>query len=157
MNATVKRFIQERNSIKSIFRGAKNSRVSIRGTKRSCRILTLKFHEEIFTKVTPPLGSRAAMRVGSSPFRRTKRERHLLKADAFLFWVPPPRGRLHPSVIEMLGVNDLPLRRGFRLRQKRLYGAKAPPRRAGPHVLLASILLRCSIVGASFAKLAPIF
>ena len=27
---------------------------------------------------------------------------------------------------------------------KRSYGAKAPPRRAGPHILLASILFRCS-------------
>ena len=71
MNATLKRFIQERNSIKSIFRGAKNSRVSIRETKCSCRILTLKFHEEIFTKVTSPLGSRASPRWGSSPHART--------------------------------------------------------------------------------------
>ena len=76
------------------------------------------------------LGSRAAMRVGSSPFRRTKRERHLLKADAFLFWVPPPRGRLHPSVIEMLGANELPLRRGFAwgktlVRRKSAAGQKA--------------------------------
>lgn len=30
----------------------------------------------------------------------TKKERHLLSADVFLFWVPPPRGRLHPSVIK---------------------------------------------------------
>ena len=30
--------------------------------------------EKSFTKVTLPLGSRAAMRVGSSPFRRTKPE-----------------------------------------------------------------------------------
>ena len=32
----------------------------------------------------------------------------------------------------MLGANELPLRQVFRPRQKRLYGAKAPPRRAGP-------------------------
>ena len=101
------------------------------------------------------LGSRAAMRAGSSPFRRTKKKGTPLACLSF--WFSPPRGRLHPSVIEMLEVNELPLRRGFRLRRKRSYGAKAPPRRAGPHVLLASILLRCSIVGASFAKLAPIF
>ena len=32
----------------------------------------------------------------------------------------------------MLGANELPLRQGFRLRRKRLYGAPAPPRSAGP-------------------------
>ena len=31
---------------------------------------------------------------------------------------------------------------------KRSYGAKAPPRRAGPHILLASIRFRCSITGS---------
>ena len=31
-------------------------------------------HLKTFTKVTSPLGSRAAMRVGSSPFRRTSLE-----------------------------------------------------------------------------------
>ena len=98
MNATLKRFIQERNSIKSIFRGAKNSRVSIRETKCSCRILTLKFHEEIFTKVTSPLGSRAAMRVGSSPFRRTKKK-DTLKA-CLSFWVSRTVGPLHPSIFQ---------------------------------------------------------
>ena len=49
------------------------------------------------------------------------------------FWVPPPGGRLHPSVIKMLGASELPLRQGFRLWRKRLYGANAPPRCAGPH------------------------
>ena len=44
----------------------------------------------------------------------------------------------------MLGANELPLRRGFRLRQKRSYGAKAPPHCVGPHILPASIVLRCS-------------
>ena len=29
------------------------------------------------------------------------------------FWFPPPKGRLHPSVIEMLGASELSLRRGF--------------------------------------------
>ena len=61
------------------------------------------------------------------------------------FWVPPPSGRLHPSVIQMLGgstckgcatsvgqqscrrlCSEFRLRQGFRLRRKRLYGAKAP-------------------------------
>ena len=31
------------------------------------------------------------------------------------FWVPPPVGRLHPSVIEMLGRNEFALRQGFGL------------------------------------------
>lgn len=30
------------------------------------------------------------------------------------FWVPPPKGRLHLSVIKMLGANELPLCQGFR-------------------------------------------
>ena len=47
------------------------------------------------------------------------------------FWFSPPRERLHSSVIEMLGVNELPLRRGFCLRRKRSYGAKAPPHGVG--------------------------
>ena len=42
--------------------------------------------------------------------------------------------------MKVLGANELPLRQGFRLWRKRLYGAKAPPRRAGPHIFLASIL-----------------
>jgi hypothetical protein len=41
--------------------------------------------------------------VGSTPISRSKKERHLFSADVFLFWVPPPKGRLHPPVIEMLG------------------------------------------------------
>ena len=44
----------------------------------------------------------------------------------------------------MLGGNGFRLRQGFRLRRKHLYGAKAPPHRVGPHVLLSSILFRCS-------------
>ena len=59
------------------------------------------------------------------------------------FWVPPPERRLHPSVIKMLGQNEFALRQGFRQRRKRSYGANPPPRRAGPHFFLASILLRC--------------
>ena len=50
---------------------------------------------------------------GSNPFSRTKKERHLLKAGVFLFWVPPPKGRLHPPVIEMFGRSEFALRRGF--------------------------------------------
>ena len=44
----------------------------------------------------------------------------------------------------MLGGSEFRLRQGFRLRRKHLYGAKAPPHRVGPHVLLSSILFRCS-------------
>ena len=89
MNATVKRFIQERNSIKSIFRGAKNSRVSIRGTKRSCRILTLKFHEEIFTKVTPPLGSRAFSVWVRVPSGAPPSEQAILRLLRLFYWSAP--------------------------------------------------------------------
>ena len=50
------------------------------------------------------------------------------------FWVPPPKGRLHLSVIKMLGANELPLCQGFRPRRKRLCGAKAPPHCVGPKI-----------------------
>ena len=46
---------------------------------------------------------------GSTPPASTKKERHDV-SRVFLFWVPPPKGRLHPSVIEMLGVAKPPLR-----------------------------------------------
>ncbi len=36
----------------------------------------------------------------------------------------------------MLGGNEFRLRRGFGLRPKHLYGANAPPRRAGTHPIL---------------------
>ena len=129
MNATVKRFIQERNSIKSIFRGAKNSRVSIRGTKRSCRILTLKFHEEIFTKVTPPLGSRALRRWGSSPHARTKNKTICLW-QMVLFLGSAPCGRSTPRGSNMPGASELPLRQDFAA-QNTCDGAPVPPRRVG--------------------------
>ena len=50
--------------------------------------------------------------------------------------------------MKVLGANELPLRQGFRLWRKRLYGAKAPPRRAGPHIFLASILFPVPKQGA---------
>src|SRR5699024_2665849 len=34
------------------------------------------------------------------------------KSCPFL-WVPPPKGRLHPAVIQMLGGSEFRLRRGF--------------------------------------------
>lgn len=73
-----------------------------------------------YRRVEPPSGRR-------NPKRKT---RHM---SCLSFWVPPPGGRLHPSVIKMLGASELPLRQGFRLWRKRLYGANAPPRCAGPH------------------------
>ena len=39
----------------------------------------------------------------------TKKERHDI-SRVFLFWVPPPKGQLHPSVIKMLGAAKPPLR-----------------------------------------------
>ena len=55
----------------------------------------------------------------------TKKERHDV-SRVFLFWVPPPKGRLHPSVIKMLGaakpsLRNSPLRSEF-----------TPHRRRGP-------------------------
>ena len=50
--------------------------------------------------------------------------------------------------MKVLRANELPLRQGFRLWRKRLYGAKAPPRRAGPHIFLASILFPAPKQGA---------
>ena len=42
-------------------------------------------NNKTFTQVTSPLGSRAAMRVGSSPFRRTTSEQSPLCSDVLLF------------------------------------------------------------------------
>ena len=54
-----------------------------------------------------------------------------IRKDVLSFWGPPPKGRLHPSVIAMHGQNKFALRQDFRHRRKCLYGAKAPrPRRA---------------------------
>ena len=44
------------------------------------------------------------------------------------FWVPPPRGRLYPSVFECSGSAKPPLRRGFAC-GKTLAQRKAPPAR----------------------------
>ena len=52
--------------------------------------------------------------------------------------------------MKVLRANELPLRQGFRLWRKRLYGAKAPPRRAGPYIFLASILFPVPKQGAFF-------
>ena len=51
-------------------------------------------------------------------------------ADVLLFWVSPPEGRLHPSVIQMLGGSEFRLRRGFAcgktlVRRKSAAGQKA--------------------------------
>ena len=73
-----------------------------------------------------------------------QKERHAA-GRVFLFGVSPPKGRLHPPVITMLGGNEFRLRQGFGLRPKRLYGAKAPPHLVGPHVLCRH--LSCCIVG----------
>ena len=76
------------------------------------------------------LGSRAAMRVGSSPFRRTKIKGHLLCRCPFILGFAARRAA-PPFGISMLGAAEPPLRQGFGLRPKRLYGALAPrPRRA---------------------------
>ena len=61
---------------------------------------------------------------GSTPVSRSKTKRTSGRMS-FLFWVPPPTGRLHPSVSECSGSAKPPLRQGFGLRPKRLYAAKA--------------------------------
>ncbi len=65
-------------------------------------------------------------RAGSSPATGTKKK-DMTNRSCLSFWVPAAGGGLHPSVFQMLGANELPLRQGFHLRQKRLYGANAPP------------------------------
>ena len=98
---------------------------------------------------------------GSTPPASTKKK-DICESRCLSFWVSPPTGRLHPSVIKMLGRNqsalrnsplrceftphsrrgpkgpyillDDRLRQGFRPCRKRLHGAKAPPRCAGPWV-----------------------
>ena len=76
--------------------------------------------------------------------------------SCLLFWAPPPRGRLHPSVIEMLGGNEFRLRQGFGRRPKRLYGAKAPrPRRAVGRTPVHSPRLKIWILTAPHTSTAP--
>ena len=58
--------------------------------------------------ITPTLKA-----AGSSPVGRTKKERHLLKADVFLFWVLPPKGRLHSPVSGVLGEMNYSVRLQF--------------------------------------------
>jgi len=62
------------------------------------------------------------------PFQKRKTS---AEADVFLFWIPPPKGRLHSPVIEMLGMAKPSLRQDFRLWRKGLYGANAPPAQKG--------------------------
>ena len=57
---------------------------------------------------------------------------HRTQAPHLLLPAPQSLRLGGPSLIYMLGANELPLRQGFRLRRKRLYGAPAPPRSAGP-------------------------
>ena len=75
-------------------------------------------------------------RAGSSPASRTKKERHLLSADVFLFWVPPPKGRLHPPVFQMLGGSEFRLRRGFACGKTLVRRIGAAGQKAGWVVLL---------------------
>ena len=62
---------------------------------------------------------------GSTPPASTKKERHDV-SRVFIFWVPPPKGRLHPSVIELLGRNE------FALRNSPLRSEFTPHSRRGP-------------------------
>ena len=54
----------------------------------------------------------------------------VIRKDDLLFWVPAAEGRLHPTVIEMLGRSEFALRRGFAsgktlVRRKGAAGQKA--------------------------------
>ena len=81
------------------------------------------------------LGSRAAMRVGSSPTRRTKTKGHPYGCPFVLGFGGrrPPK----PFGISMLGGNKVRLRQGFHLRRKRSRGAKAPPARRPVRIILS--------------------
>ena len=84
---------------------------------------------------------------GSSPASSSKKERHLLAAGVFLFWVPPPKGRLHPPVIEMLGRSEFALRRGFAWGKTLVRRKCAAGQKAGLPVLpLLSQSLKISIL-----------
>ena len=103
-------------------------------------------------------------RAGSSPASRTKKERHLLEAGVLLFWVPPSKGRLLPTVIEMLGRSEFALRRGFVCGKTLVRRKCAAGQKAGLTVLLLlsqslkiSILTAPCIVGAKLALLRLLF
>ena len=52
-----------------------------------------------------------------------------IRKDVLSFWVPTAEGGLRPSGFQCSGSAKPPLRQGFHLRWKRLYGALAPPAR----------------------------
>jgi len=57
-------------------------------------------------------------------------------ADVLLFWVSPPEGRLHPSVIQMPGRSEFRLRRGFACGKALVRRKGAAGQKAGWVVLL---------------------
>ena len=70
-------------------------------------------------------------------------------SEVLSFWVPPPRGRLHPSVFQMLGASELPLRRGFASGKTLVRRKGAAGQKAGLSVLLLlSRSLKISILTA---------
>ena len=73
---------------------------------------------------------RSRVRSPSSPPKRKTRRRSCLS-----FWVPPPSGRLHPSVIQMLGGNEFRLRRGFACGKTLVRRKSAAPPCGVPHSL----------------------
>ena len=63
-------------------------------------------------------------------FRQQNTKQKVIRKDDLLFWVPAAEGRLHPTVIEMLGRSEFALRRGFAsgktlVRRKGAAGQKA--------------------------------
>ena len=80
----------------------------------------------------------------------------VILSDDLLFWVPPPGGRLHPLVMEMLGASELPLRRGFACGKTLVRRKGAAGQKAGFPVLpLLSQALKISILTALYKKGTP--
>lgn len=106
-----------------------NYRVRFRLTEGLLHQRVISNHEKSFTKVTSPLGSRAAMRWGSSPHARTKNKTICLWRMV-LFWGSAPCGRSTPRGSDMPGASELPLRQDFAA-QNTCDGAPAPPHLVG--------------------------
>ena len=44
---------------------------------------------------------------------RCSKKKDICESRCLSFWVPPPKGRLHPSALHMLGGSEFRLRQGF--------------------------------------------
>ena len=72
---------------------------------------------------------------GSNPFWRAKKK-DMTCWSCLSFWVSPPRGRLHPSAIQILGGSEFRLRRGFACGKTLVRRKGAAGQKAGWVVLL---------------------